>query len=118
MATKIEQGVTMVGLGHRMNKLLRAELASSLLAHGARKVTLTREQENKYDINAIRVNIEGIDDPDDFAYLNAQTAEVLAPKMDDGTIDIESAMLTELFANDDNKTGNVDLVIWKLEAAD
>jgi hypothetical protein len=91
--------ITLVGLKHRNIREARRQLANRLPV----RVTLVREQENRFDVNAIRVEIPGMK----HAYIGAESAAVLAPHMDEGTLVFKSATLTSLDADNDWMTGTM-----------
>lgn len=102
---RIEHQIDVVGLGFRMKRDAREVLAASLKSKPL-KVTLEREPTNKYDPNAIKViaaagEVDGIH----LGYVRATTAEVLAPRIDDGTLDIISAKLITMHERQDHKEG-------------
>lgn len=112
---------TVVGLKFRMDKEKRATLARSCPYRG---ILLVREQENKYDPNAIAVNFGTVPswhDKKHIGYLPADDAVVLAPHMDmwvatakddelvpDG-LEFKSAVLTSVDGAD-NLTGTIHAV--------
>ena len=84
-----------VGLGFRLKADAREELAATIRRNakvmskggaGITGVKLRREQENKYDINAIAVYYpdRGALAGKHLGYLRADTAAIIAPLMDDG----------------------------------
>lgn len=98
---EIEKEIYVVGVKHRMNRDRRVVLAE-ILARGPVPLKLTREQENQYDMNAIRVNvvgplaIEGVN-PDHFlGYIGMDSAAVLADPIDAGTLVVLDANLVAL----------------------
>jgi hypothetical protein len=90
MTGHFEHDLDLVGLKFRMKKDARLQLAKRCpIVHG---VKIDREQENKYDINALRVTLDG----KHIGYLRADSAAVLAPKIDDGELKFLRATLTSL----------------------
>jgi hypothetical protein len=112
---------TVVGLKFRMDKDKRATLARSCPYRG---ILLVREQENKYDPNAVAVNFSTLPSwhtKKHIGYLPAVDAEVIAPLMDlyvatakddelvpDG-LQFKSAVLTSV-DGDANLTGTLHVV--------
>lgn len=101
----------MVGLGFRMKRDARDVLAGIVAKKPLTGVKLEREPENKYDLNAIAVY-----HPDrgplakkHLGYLRADTAAIIAPLWDEGLLRFKSATLTALDAEDDWKTGTLDV---------
>jgi hypothetical protein len=130
MATKqkpiqVEVALDVVGFGHRFKAEERERLAASC-ARRPQKIRLVREQENKYDGNAIAVFIEegplaGVvhrkgDAPGQIAYLRAETAAELAPRMDRGEVTFVKGTLVSLAAPE-FKVGVVYVTLQKEEAA-
>jgi hypothetical protein len=109
MTKKIEQELDLVGLGFRMKREERCALGMKV-AKAPQPVTFHREQENKYDVNAIAV-YRG---KEKLGYLRRETAEKLAPLIDDKEIKL-SGKLIELLASDDNKTGVMFVIIERKE---
>lgn len=89
MTKHFEHDLDMVGLKFRMKKEARLELAKKC---PIKNIVLAREQENKYDINAIRVSLGGVH----LGYIRADTAAILAKAMDDGEMKFLRATLTRL----------------------
>lgn len=121
---QIEQDLYCVGVKHRMNRDRRVVLAE-VLARGPVPVELTREQENKYDENAIRVNvvgalpIEGVQPGHQLGYIGAETAEVLAAAIDAGSVVVLGAHLTSLHEITENHCkGILHVVLGKIEEGD
>lgn len=113
MTRTIEHNVTLVGINFRMKADARALLAR-IVAKKPLKLALFREPDNKYDPNAIQVlGAAGAYDGIHLGYIPRETAEVLAPRIDEGTVAVVKATLTELWAPD-FKQGNVDLVLEDL----
>lgn len=117
--------LAVVGLGFRLKRDVRQSLARLLDASktGGIDVKLVREQENKYDVNAIKVlhNGSGILKGKHLGYIRADTAEMIAPLMDDGKrggFTLKAAKLTEMDAADDHKTGMmmVEFYDWRKRA--
>lgn len=113
MTRLIEEDVTVVGLNFRAKKDARAVLAASV-AKKPLSLALYREPENKYDANAIQVYGAAKEwDGVHLGYLARSVAEVLAPRMDDGTIAVVDCFLTEVFGPD-HKMGEAHIVIEDL----
>lgn len=97
-----------VGLGFRLKRDVRTVLAHSV-AKTPVKVTLTREPDNKYDVNAIRVNHAGTGAlaGHHLGYIRADSAAILASLMDDGQFVFKRAKLEALYEDEDYKTGSM-----------
>ena len=97
---------TVVGLRYRMTKPSQAKLAEQCPF----TVWVTREPNNEHDENAIAVKIGDFNVPMypmKIGYLRREVAKVLAPGLDDGTVEVGKAKLTEIR---DDGTGVVE--IW------
>lgn len=104
----IRQECDVVGLGFRLKRDVRRVLADNCRhTDGIDGIMLVREQENRFDINAIQVlhPKRGLLAGKHLGYLRADTAAILAPLLDDGHIKVKSAKLMELYEADDFKTG-------------
>lgn len=106
--------LSVVGLGFRLKRDVRQVLAGNVakaigLGSPGINVKLTREQENRYDINAIRVTHDGSGAlrGNHLGYLRADVAAQIAPLMDDNLLSFQRASLKELDAKDDWKTGTL-----------
>jgi len=114
MATKtkgrtITHEIAVVGLQFRLKADLREMLARSCKLR-PQEVVLVRQQENQYDANAIAVVMkEGSlagktlrkgDMPGQIGYVGAETAVVLAERIDRGDLVVERAQLLSLAAPD------------------
>lgn len=118
---EITKDIYVVGVKHRMKRELRELLAKQIMMRPL-PLKLTREQENKYDLNAIRVNVIGITPvdgvPDDhfLGYIGAQSAEVLAPGLDDGSLVVLNASLFAIEnAEADTAKGVMRVTFGKVE---
>lgn len=104
----IEHDLTINGLSFRMKADVRRALAAALKKK-ALKVDLRREPDNEYDANAIMVfGVGGTFDERHLGYVARESAEVLAPRLDAGTLVIETAKLTELWGPE-FKMGNANV---------
>lgn len=94
---EVTQQLDCVGLGFRMKRDVRDKLAQ-LVAKKPIKVTLEREPENEYDINAIKVTCAAAGEFKDkhFGYVRGETAAILAPQMDEGNVTVKAAHLHEV----------------------
>ena len=120
--------VAVVGLGFRLKRDVRRALADSL-RRPMNGVVLQREQENRFDINAIAVYHpnHGALAGKQLGYLRADTAAILAPLMDEYAatgagapadrtgLQFKSAKLLSLDAEDDHKTGMLEVIFkdWR-----
>ena len=91
MTKLFEHDLDVVGLKFRMKRELRQQFATHISTGmaSAKAVTLSREQENKYDINAIRVDLvnkPGFLEKKHIGYIRADSAAILAPLMDEGLV--------------------------------
>lgn len=98
-----------VGLRFRFKEGERRALAKMVDKRGPiTGIRLVREPDNKYDENAIRVYLpERIMGGNQLGYLHRQTAELLAPKLDSGSLVVKTAELTELNVADGYSTGTL-----------
>jgi len=104
---KIKVEMDVVGLKFRMKRDARADLATRV-KRMPMTVKLRREQENKYDINAIRVeDSKG----KHLGYIRRESAEVLAPRIDEQEIRVDSAELVGLYADQDNANGQLKVTL-------
>lgn len=92
-----------VGLGFRMKRESRRALKMLVEKKGSIPgMRLEREPDNRADPNAIKVCLpERVMHGIHIGYLHRETAALLAPKIDAGTLVVKSATLTEV-------TGEVD----------
>lgn len=96
-----------VGLKFRCGKL--EERLPLLKQVPIRGVALEREQENKYDENAIRVMFPlAFRDGKQMGFLPKEISAILAPLMDRGELVFKSAVLTEI-VDDKVTTGRLAL---------
>lgn len=110
-------GLDVIGLGFRMKKQNREELARILKNADITGVRLTREPDNQYDPNAIAVYLpERTMGGAQLGYLRRSTAELLAPKIDNGTLVVVRAKLLDLRAGDDFKEGGMEVVFRDVPA--
>lgn len=100
-----------VGLGFRLKRDVRQVLAGSIAKRPLIGVKLVREPENKYDENAIAVfhPERGALAGKHLGYLRADTAAIIAPLWDDGLLKFKRATLLALDAEDDYKTGRLEV---------
>lgn len=112
--------IDVVGLGFRMKRQFRETLAK----HMPVDVHLVREQTNRYDINAIMVKATTahvvhsatlLETDQHIGYIRAESAALLAPLMDnreDGGMVFKSAKLTDLYKDDDHRSGVLDVEFY------
>lgn len=81
-----------VGVHYRVTHADVARIAERLPL----KVNLTREPENSFDVNAVRVELAEYLQDFHIGYLPRDIAAILAPQMDEGEIWLEACILTEL----------------------
>lgn len=81
-------------------------------------ITLEREPDNKWDDNAIKVMLPSrVIDGKQLGYLRAPAAELLAPKLDDGSLIVVSAKLTSLDADEDWNEGTLEVIFGDVKTA-
>lgn len=111
MPKTFEHDLDLVGIKFRMDKDKRAALACNCPTS---LVRLVREQENKYDENAIRVELthRGSTEAQHLGYIRADSAAILAPYMDRGELVFKSAKLNTLMDgnNGPNSEGRLTVV--------
>lgn len=99
-----EETFSVVGIRHR----LTAEARRALAKETSFVVALKREKLNPVDANAIAVHVI---DPrltrQQIGYMTRQAASVLAPALDAGSLEIESAVVTYV----DPDEGNGEMVL-------
>lgn len=89
-----------IGLNFRWKKENRAILATTVAKGSITGIRLVREPDNQYDPNAIAVYLpERLYEGKQLGYLGRESAAVLAPKLDAGTLVCESATLLNLWDN-------------------
>lgn len=99
MSKTFEYTFDVVGLKFRLKKEVRQILAGKCPIRG---IVVIREQENKYDMNAIAVHLPsaGVVGPvlagKHIGYFRADAAEQIAPLMDDGRFVVKSAKLERI----------------------
>lgn len=93
--------VDVVGLRFRWKKENRAILATTVAKGSIHGIRLVREPENKYDPNAVMVLLpERLYDGKQLGYLRAESAALIAPKLDKGVLQVVSATLLNLDEDD------------------
>lgn len=112
--TKFEFDLMVVGMGFRLKRDVRQVLAQTAERRGV-AVKLVREQENKYDLNAVKVihADTGALAGKHLGYLSAETAAILAPLLDNGKnggLKFKSAKLIDMDGELDHKQGTVHAV--------
>jgi hypothetical protein len=100
-----------IGLRFRWKKDGRAALASMAAKSDITGIRLVREPDNKWDENAIMVMLpERLMGGRQLGYLHRQAAELLAPKLDSGSLEVVSAKLMSLDPGVDYNTGSMDII--------
>lgn len=90
-----------IGLKFRWKKELREKLAMTVNTRSVAGIRLEREPENEYDENAIAVYLPNrLYDGKQLGYIRRDSAALLAPKMDAGSLEVVSATLTEIRAGE------------------
>jgi hypothetical protein len=103
---KWEHQVDVIGLKFRWKRDARRALAASIGARGIGGIRLVREEDNKYDGNAIMVLLpERLHGGKQLGYIRRESAAMLTPKLDIGELRIVSAKLVELLEADDWNSG-------------
>ena len=89
-----------IGLNFRWKKENRAVLAATVAKGSITGIRLVREPDNQYDPNAVAVYLpERLYDGKQLGYIGRESAAILAPKLDAGTLVAESVMLLGLREN-------------------
>lgn len=101
-----------VGLRFRFKRDGRRALADMIAKRGSiTGIKLVREPDNRADENAIKVMLpDRILDGAHLGYLRADSAALLAPRLDAGILAVKSATLEYLNEDDDWNTGNLIVV--------
>lgn len=101
-----------VGLKFRWTRDGRRVLANMIESKGRISgIRLVREPDNKFDPNAIMVCLpERIIEGKQLGYVRATAAELLAPRLDNGTLVVLSAKLMELDARQDWNEGELEII--------
>lgn len=103
---KWDHQVDVVGLKFRWKRDARRALAASIGANGLAGIRLVREPDNKYDGNAIMVLLPArLHGGKQLGYVRKDSAALLTPKLDTGTLKIAKAVLVELLEDDDFNSG-------------
>jgi hypothetical protein len=100
-------------LRFRWTKDGRAALARIADKSDITGIRFVREPDNKYDANAIMVLLpERLMEGRQLGYLHRQAAELLAPKLDSGSLEVVSAKLTALDPDGQHpwNVGSMDVV--------
>jgi hypothetical protein len=100
-----------VGLGFRMKRDARRTLADIIAKNGnIWGMQLVREPDNPADTNAIMVCLpKRLMGGAHIGYLRAPSAELLAPRIDRGSLAVVRATLLELRSENDFKEGTLDV---------
>jgi hypothetical protein len=97
-----------IGLRFRWKKDGRIAIAHMCDKGDITGIRLEREPDNKYDENAIMVLLpERILSGRQLGYLHRQAAELLAPRLDNGILEVVSAKLQRLDPDTDNNVGTM-----------
>lgn len=109
IARRWDHELDVVGLKFRWKRDGRRGLADMIAKRGSvTGMRLVREPDNKVDEFAIMVCLpERILNGTQLGYIRTDSAAVLAPKLDDGSLVVLSAKLEELDADDDWNTGTM-----------
>lgn len=107
----------LVGVQHRITPSTRRYIRQWVEDNGAMIVEFKREPKNVHDENAIAV-YAGPENPyrgTKLGYLRRQVAEVLAPKIDKGKIELGTSVLAEL--DEERGVGNLQVKLRIAKAA-
>jgi hypothetical protein len=97
-----------VGLRFRWKKEGRAAIARMCDKSDITGIRLMREPENKYDENAVMVLLPTrILSGKQLGYLHRQAAELLAPKLDSGRLEVVGAKLLRLDSDAEHNVGTM-----------
>ncbi len=100
--------LTVIGLKFRFKRQGREMIQRMLDKHEIKGMQLEREPDNPADPNAIKVLLPfRILEGAHLGYLRREAAEVLAPRLDDGSLKVVSATLYELDERDDYNSGQM-----------
>lgn len=101
-----------VGLKFRFKRDGRRALSDMIAKRGSiTGMQLVREPDNPADENAIKVCLpDRVLDGKHIGYLRADSAKLLAPKLDSGSLVVHAAKLEDLDADDDWNTGTLFIV--------
>lgn len=94
-----------VGLGFRLKRETRRQLRRMVESKGSiAGIQIEREPENRFDFNAIKVSLPSrVFSGAPIGYFHRETAEMLASRMDAGTLVVKSAVLTDIHGDDDKQ---------------
>lgn len=109
IARRWDHELDVVGLRFRWKRDGRRALADMIAKRGSvTGIRLIREPDNKVDENAIMVYLpERILEGAQLGYIRADSAAVLAPKLDNGSLIVLSAKLEELDESEDWNIGTM-----------
>jgi hypothetical protein len=105
-----------IGLGFRVKRPTRRIIADMIEKKGGiAGMRLVREPDNPADSNAIMVCmptrlLQGMQ----IGYVRRPTAEILAPKIDNGSLTVKGAVLAWLSPEDDYKEGSLDVTFRQM----
>ena len=105
-----------VGLGFRVKAPTRKAIAKMVDDKGGiTGMRLVRELGNPADVNAIMVCMpRRVLGGMQIGYLRAPTAELLAPRIDNGTLIVKGAVLAWLSEEQDFKEGSLEVTLRKV----
>jgi len=111
-ARRWEHELDVIGLRFRWKRDARRALSDLIEHRGAIKgIRLEREPDNRADANAVMVLLPmRIQQGRQLGYLRAPAAELLAPRLDAGTLQVVKAELLDLDAADDYNTGTLRIL--------
>jgi HIRAN domain-containing protein len=106
-----EMELEVIGLKFRWKKDGRAMLARMADKADITGIRIVREPDNKYDPNAVMVLLpERLLEGRQLGYFHRQVAELLAPRLDSGILEVASAKLVSLDPSDAHNTGTLVIV--------
>jgi hypothetical protein len=113
-----KHSLAVVGLRFRFKKDGRRAFSDMIDKRGSiGGMRLIREPDNKYDANAIMVCLpERVMDGKQIGYIRATSAELLAPKLDAGTLEVRSAKLLWLDPDTDWNEGELEVYFADIPA--
>lgn len=103
--------VDVIGLRFRWTRTARRALADMIELRGSiTGLRIEREPDNPADTNALKVSLPArVLEGRQLGYIRATSAELLAPRIDDGILVVSSAKLVSLYAEDDWNSGEMEV---------
>jgi hypothetical protein len=108
-----------VGLNFRLKRVTRDKLGDIVAKGSVTGIRLRREPDNHADPNAIQVLLpERLMHGAHIGYLRAPSAELLAPKLDSGALEVVSAKLLDLDETRGYDSGTLHVVFRDVPRAE